>query len=88
MKIKSGFIMNKIGTQYVVVPVGETSVERHCMIRLNETGAFLWKHLQTSSTEKHLVDALQSEYDVSAQAAERDVETFLAALRKADLLDE
>ena len=41
MKIKDGFIVNKVGTQYVVVPVGQASMERHCMISLNETGAFL-----------------------------------------------
>ena len=34
MKIKDGFIVNKVGSQHVVVPVGETSMERHCMVRL------------------------------------------------------
>ena len=45
MKIKDGFIVNKVGSQHVVVPVGETSMERHCMVRLNGTGAFLWNQL-------------------------------------------
>lgn len=40
MKIKDGFIMNRVGNQHVVVPVGDASVERHCMVRLNDTGAF------------------------------------------------
>ena len=44
MKIKDGFIVNKVGSQHVVVPVGEASMERHCMIRLNDTRAFLWEH--------------------------------------------
>lgn len=38
MKIKDGFIVNKVGSQHVVVPVGEASMERHCMIRLNDHG--------------------------------------------------
>ena len=52
MKIKDGFIVNKVGTQYVVVPVGQASMERHCMSRLNETGAFLWKQLGARMQQK------------------------------------
>ena len=29
MKIKDSFIMNRVGSQYVVVPVDDASVERH-----------------------------------------------------------
>ena len=57
MKIKDGFILNKVGSQYVVVPVGEASMERHCMIRLNDTGAFLWEQLGADTTEDVLVRA-------------------------------
>ena len=51
MKIKDGFIMNKVGSQHVVVPVGETSMKRHCMVRLNGTGAFLWGRLAADTAE-------------------------------------
>ncbi len=88
MKIKDGFIVNKVGTQYVVVPVGQASRERHCMIRLNDTGAFLWKQLGTHATEDALVQALLTEYAVADDMARADVAAFLGKLRDADLLDE
>ena len=88
MKIKDGFIVNKVGTQYVVVPVGQVSMERHCMIRLNGTGAFLWEKLGANTTEDALVQALQAEYAVSDDTARADVATFLEKLRDADLLNE
>ena len=88
MKIKGGFVVNKVGSQHVVVPVGEASMERHCMIRLNETGAFLWKQLGVHVTEDALVQALLAEYAIADDRARADVAAFLGKLRDADLLDE
>lgn len=88
MKIKDGFIVNKVGTQYVVVPVGQASMDRHCMIRLNDTGAFLWNQLGAHATEDMLVQALLAEYAVADDMARADVAAFLGKLRDADLLDE
>ena len=88
MKIKDGFIVNKVGSQHVVVPVGEASMERHCMIRLNDTGAFLWEQLGADTTEDALVEALLAEYAVDEDTARADVATFLEKLRDADLLEE
>ena len=67
MKIKDGFVVNKVGSQHVVVPVGEASVERHCMVRLNGTGAFLWNQLAAETTEEALVQALLTEYAVDGE---------------------
>ena len=88
MKIKDGFVVNKVGSQHVVVPVGEASVERHCMIRLNGTGAFLWNQLAAGATEDALVQALLAEYAVDEATARADVAAFLSKLHDADLLDE
>ena len=88
MKIKDGFIMNKVGSQHVVVPVGETSMERHCMVRLNGTGAFLWGRLAADTAEEELVQALLAEYAVDEGTTRTDVAAFLGKLRDADLLDE
>ena len=88
MKIKDGFIMNRAGSQHVVVPVGDASVERHCMVRLNDTGAFLWERLGADTTPEELIQALQEEYAVADDVARADVAAFLGKLRAACLLDE
>ena len=88
MKIKDGFIMNRVGSQHVVVPVGDASVERHGMVRLNDTGAFLWERLGADTTPEELIQVLQEEYAVADDVARADVAAFLGKLRAAYLLDE
>ena len=63
MKIKKGFVIRKVGGECVVVPVGEMSKDFHGMIRLNETGAFLWNLMaEKNCSEDDLVDAILAEY--------------------------
>ena len=46
MKIKNDFILRKVADSYVVVPVGELTLDFNGIINLNETGAFLFGLLQ------------------------------------------
>ncbi len=84
MKINSDFTIQKIGgSSYVAVPVGKTSETFHAMIRLNETGAFLWGLMaKEDCTEESLVDALLAEYDVDRATAEADVHRIVEQLRQ------
>lgn len=88
MKIKEGFLLRSVGDHHIVVPVGAQSVDFRGIITLNETGAFLWEKLRESATAEDLVQALLAEYDVPADVAAADVDTYLAALREKNLLDE
>ena len=79
----------KLGTQEVVVAVGEASKQFSGIIRLNETGAFLWDLLASGDrTEAELVDALLAEYDVSRELATADVAKFVATIRAEGMLDD
>ena len=81
MLINKDFTIQKVGASYLAVPVGETSKQFHGMIRLNETGAFLWKLMaEKDCTEAELVEALLAEYDVAREIAERDVHTVVELL--------
>ena len=40
LKTKKGFLLRKLGTEYMVVAIGEASRSFNGMIRMNETGAF------------------------------------------------
>lgn len=89
MKTKAGFMRRKLGTQEVVVAVGEASKQFSGIIRLNETGAFLWDLLASGNrTEAELVDALLAEYDVSRELATADVAKFVATIRAEGMLDD
>ena len=89
MKIKAGFMRRRLGTQEVVVAVGEASKQFSGIIRLNETGAYIWDRLAAGdTTEEAVVDALLSEYEVSREVAERDVAKLVSTLRNEGMLDD
>lgn len=87
MKIKEGYILRKVGTQNVVVAVGEASRDFNGIIRLNETGRFLWEQLSEDKTEEQLTAALLEHYEVSEDKAKADVKAFADKLRGAQLVD-
>ena len=86
MKIKDGFMLRKVGGQYVVVALGEASRSFNGIIRLNESGKFLWEQLSADKTPEQLCAALLSEYDVTPEQAQSDVAAFTEKLKKAALL--
>ncbi|MCM1333864.1 MAG: PqqD family protein [Bacteroides sp.] len=87
MKIKKGFLLRSVGEQNIVFAAGKAAKEFNGIIRLNETGRFLWEKLKTDTTKEALVEALTREYEVGDEDAARDVNAFVAELSGAGLLD-
>ena len=83
MKIKDGFILRKVGKQYVVGATGKASKDFNGMIRLNASAAFLFGLMKADMTEEALVEALQAEYAVEEAIAKEDVSMFLSKLKEA-----
>ena len=87
MKLKSGFVLEEVGGAYIAVAVGANA--SNALIKMNGTGAFLWRLLDAGNmTEDSLVQALTEEYEVDENLARRDVSAFVIKLREAGLLDE
>ncbi len=83
MQINKDFTIQKVGSSYVAVPVGETSKHFHGMVRLNETGAFLWnKMAEKDCTEEELVEAILEEYEIDRETATADVHRIVEQLRE------
>ena len=89
MKIKDGFYMTEIGSDYVII-AGTPEAKKLFggMLRLNETGAFLWKKLIDGATEEKLADALAAEYGVSGEVSAKDTADFLGTIRSAGFVEE
>ena len=87
MKIRNGFMLRKVGGQNVVVAVGAASRDFNGIIKLNETGAFLWELLKSERTPEELTEALLAEYYIDRETASADVEAFAERLSRAELLD-
>ena len=87
MKIKQGFVLKSIADSHIVVPLGSQVVDFSSIIKLTDTGAFLWSKLSSDTTSDELVSALTAEYDVDIATATRDVSAFVTKLKDADLLE-
>ena len=83
MRIKDEFVLQELIDEYIVVPVGDESDKLHGIIRLNDTGAFLWKLLsQNDKTEDALVNALVDEYLIDIDTAKKDVNDFICVVKE------
>jgi hypothetical protein len=87
MKIKSGFMLRRLGDGYAAAAVGERSRSFNGIIRLNSTGAFLWEQLGEEKTASDLAAALAEKYDVSDEQAQRDVAEFEKKLADGGFLE-
>lgn len=88
MKIKDGFVLEQVGDSYLAVAVGELAEKFNALVRLNETGAFLWRQLLTDKTKEELLAALMNEYEgVSEELAKRDITAFLNTLNTNNILE-
>lgn len=80
MKIKEGFVLRTVAKENVVVAIGKASLLLNGIIKLNETGAFLWNIINEGTEEEELVIALQDKYGITEEQAKEGVENFLATL--------
>ena len=86
MQIKSGFILRKIGAQYVVAATGEASKNFNGMIRMDESGAFAFELLRNEITEEALLSALAEKYALPESELQAELKHFLEKLKEADAL--
>lgn len=87
MKIKNGFVLKEVAGSHLVIPLGSQVFDFSSIIKLTETGAFLWTKLQSDCEIDELVASILEEYDVEEAKAKADVKAFVNKLRDADLLE-
>ena len=79
-KLKSGFMIRKIGDQIMAVPVGARTSHIHGMIALNESGELMWKALEAGAEAEALAELLVENYEIDKPTALADVQGFLKGL--------
>lgn len=88
MKIKKGFTLKKIGDEKVVLAVGSASRYLNGIIKLNDTGAFLWEELEKGSDREQLAVTFAKTVGISFEQAQRDVDGFLQMLKGANCIED
>lgn len=87
MKIKENFVLRQLADTWVVLPLADKTIDFNGMITLNESGVLLWNALEKGAEVDTLVELMTSEYAVSAEQAQSDVEEFTEKLREAGCLE-
>ncbi len=89
MKLKENMVITKVGEDYFVVPVGHSMQNFHGLVRLNETGADIWKALAAGKTPEQIADQLVSEYEgVDLPRARNGVQKVVDVLLAEGLLED
>ncbi|MCD8212401.1 MAG: PqqD family protein [Oscillospiraceae bacterium] len=88
MKLKTEFITQKTGQNYVAVTAQGDNDVLNGMVRNNETADFIFRQLMEETTEEQIVAALLAEYDVPEDVAARDVHKVIEIYRDEGLLDD
>lgn len=88
MKLKKDYVLRQVADTWVILPLGQETIGFNGMLKLNETGALLWKALETGADIDGLVQALKAEYIVSDEQARADAEEFLFKLAKAGCMED
>lgn len=87
MKIKSGFVVRSIAGESVVVALGAASKTFNGIIKLNDTGRFIWDRLAMGCEAEELVEAILAEYDIDRATAEADVKVYIETLKGAGIIE-
>ncbi len=81
IRTKSGFLLRRLGNEYMVVPIGRASENLNGMIRMNETGAFYWKELEKGITEDELIEKMLERFeDLDEETARQDLKEYLKTM--------
>ena len=66
-------VTRKTGNEYVLVPVANNIADMNSVYTLNETGAFIWEHIDGKRCVNDLIEALVKEYEIDEKTASEDV---------------
>jgi len=75
-------VTRKTGNEYVLVPVTNNIADMDSVYTLNETGAFIWEHIDGNRNLESIIELLISEYDIDSPHARTDVMDFISKMQE------
>ena len=81
MKIKRGFVLQNVSGSFVACATGKLTREFSGVIRMNDSGVFIWKLLAKGTTEEKIVAEVMEAFGIDEELARRDVRAFLENLQ-------
>jgi hypothetical protein len=74
------FVSRRIENETILVPIRNNVGDLDCIYSLNPVGALVWEQLDGVATIEAIRDRIVGEYDISAVAAEADLNAFVAEM--------
>jgi hypothetical protein len=87
MKRKEEFMLQDVGGENLLVPLGRQVMDLNGIVVLNETGRFIWELLARERSDGELASAVAGRFDVDAGRADADVKAFLGEISRIGLLE-
>jgi hypothetical protein len=75
-------VTTKTGNEYVLVPVANNIADMNSLYTLNETGAFIWEHINGKNSVEDIINEMTKEYEVDYATASNDVFSFIDDMSK------
>ena len=88
MKIKKGYVLRQVAETWIVLALEAETINFTGMLTLNNSGVMLWNELEKGCSKEDLVKALVSEYEVSVEQAQKDVDAFTNKLINSGCVEE
>ena len=86
--LEQGFILHRIGDDYIIMQDGSSNVDFSKVISLNQTSAMLWQEIENKEFDTDSVtEALTSRYDVDNESARRDAQKFIDSLDREGIIE-
>lgn len=86
MKIKDGFVLREAAGSFVVMNIGG-ELSFNGMITLNETGAFIWKAIESGDEVDAIAAKLVEAYGIDLETALSDTKKFIEKMNGANVLE-
>ena len=80
-------VSRRIAGETLIVPVRGKVGDLASIYSFNETGSLIWQTLESPKRLAELIDAVQQEYAIEREQAERDVKQFLNDTQSVGLIE-
>ena len=82
MGINKGFLLKKVGNEYMIIPTNNSKVLMNKIFNINEVGADIYKSLENGLSIAETIDELLKEYEIDKETLTNDILEFVEELRK------
>lgn len=87
MKRKDDLLLENVGGQDLLIPLGSKVLDMNGMVVLNPTGRFIWELLAEDRSLEDLVTAVVDRFEVGTDRAGADVRAFVDDLSRQGWID-